>query len=672
MFGFLCVKSSAVLMLLIMSNAVAFGSENQGSEKTSSAEPEASSIETYIGSLYQNAKEDTTKVQVEVDSYGQKQNVKLTDLSADALKDLGARAHYDLAVISRFPSASQCADCHPRHYKEWAASPHAYAQLSPVFNSMQATFIERSLGTNGDFCIRCHSEVGMTLKEPLFTANANRSAVSRQGITCVVCHRIEKPYGRVSGRFGLEQGSIHKPMYGPLSNKTLKEVIERDSVSPEEGIKDGSELIHSEAEKRLYFSTEQICSMCHDVNSQNGFRLEAAYTQFLNSPAKARGETCQDCHMGIKQGIKSGYDKGPVAHVGGTPTPTKKITNHQFPGPDYSIIHPGIFPHSTEGPMIATFADWTSFDYIAGWGSDEFESVNNDGHSFPAAWQSHEKRRRAHDFTKLQIERLADIDVPRYQLLRRGYQFGKFKVEENSEAGIAFKLEVRNGTDGHNVPTGFDAERLIFVQVTVSDSEGAVVFQSGDRDPNGDVRDFLSRYVHNWEVPADPFLLNLQSEFLGLTIRGGYRSEILTVNFSQTALPFIRPNTSSSLLEGRPPATRKQVKSLAPNGTRWGEYEIDAEALTGRGPYTVNLKFISQMVPAHLVWDISGVGFDYGLSAKEIADRIVKGAMVLWEHDIVLDKTSGVIDLTPTEYQIMNSPPQQHKESWVLDLEQIF
>ncbi|MBT3813120.1 MAG: hypothetical protein HOF98_10015, partial [Gammaproteobacteria bacterium] len=279
-----------------MSNAVAFGSENQGSEKTSSAEPEASSIETYIGSLYQNAKEDTTKVQVEVDSYGQKQNVKLTDLSADALKDLGARAHYDLAVISRFPSASQCADCHPRHYKEWAASPHAYAQLSPVFNSMQATFIERSLGTNGDFCIRCHSEVGMTLKEPLFTANANRSAVSRQGITCVVCHRIEKPYGRVSGRFGLEQGSIHKPMYGPLSNKTLKEVIERDSVSPEEGIKDGSELIHSEAEKRLYFSTEQICSMCHDVNSQNGFRLEAAYTQFLNSPAKARGETCQDCH----------------------------------------------------------------------------------------------------------------------------------------------------------------------------------------------------------------------------------------------------------------------------------------------------------------------------------------------------------------------------------------
>ncbi len=48
-------------MLLIMSNAVAFGSENQGSEKISSAEPEASRIETDINSLYQDAKEDTTK-----------------------------------------------------------------------------------------------------------------------------------------------------------------------------------------------------------------------------------------------------------------------------------------------------------------------------------------------------------------------------------------------------------------------------------------------------------------------------------------------------------------------------------------------------------------------------------------------------------------------------------
>ena len=639
---------------------------------TGTSTSDLSKIEAEAGDLDNEAKAETKKVQKEVDAYGQDVRKKLDHLSADALDDLGARVHYELAVVNRYPSAAQCADCHPTEYAEWAASPHAYAQISPMFNAMQGTFIKRSGGTNGDFCIRCHNEVGMSLNEPLFTANANRSIVSREGITCIVCHRIEKPYGRVSGRFGLEQGNIHQPMYGPLSDEILKKVIDEFNVSPAPDIKPGSEPIHAKADKRLYFSTSQICSMCHDVNSQNGFRLEAAYTQFLNSPAKARGETCQDCHMGKKPGIKSGYAEGPVAHIGGVPTPVQKITNHQFPGPDYPIVHPGIFPHSTEGPDIAAFEDWLSFDYQAGWGSDIFESVRNDDHPFPEAWKSHDKRRKAHEFIQLQIERISNFDVARYQLLRRGYQFGKFVVEENSDEGISFNVEIKNGTDGHNVPTGFDSERLVFVQVTVTDQEGKVVFRSGDRDPNGDVRDLLSRYVHNWKLPADPYLLSLESDFLGLTIRGGYRSEILTVNFSPSVLPFVRPNPASSLLTGRPPDTRKFTKSLPPSGTRWGEYYVEPEALTGKAPYTVNIKFISQMMPVHLTWDVSGVGFDYGLSPKEVGDRIVKGAMVLWEHNIVLDKNAGMLDLTPTENQIMNSPPQKHKESWRLDLEQLF
>ena len=196
------LKSSTVLILLVLANALAYASENSSSNNqhnsTSAknitiASSEWNSIEADTKSIVSDAKKDEAKVRTDVDSYGQKERQKLDHLSAEALTDLGARAHYDLAVISRFPSASQCADCHPREYKEWSASPHSYAQISPMFNAMQATFLKRSKGTNGDFCIRCHTEVGMTLKEPLFTANANRSAVSRQGITCVVCHRLEKP-----------------------------------------------------------------------------------------------------------------------------------------------------------------------------------------------------------------------------------------------------------------------------------------------------------------------------------------------------------------------------------------------------------------------------------------------------------------------------------------------
>ena len=71
-----------------------------------------------------------------------------------------------------------------------------------------------------------------------------------------------------------------------------------------------------------------------------------------------------------------------------------------------------------------------------------------------------------------------------------------------------------NATDGHGVPTGFDGERNVFLQTTVTDCQGKVVFKSGDLDPNGDVRGENSVYVHNGELPQDKQLFSLQTKFL--------------------------------------------------------------------------------------------------------------------------------------------------------------
>ncbi|MEP6686516.1 MAG: multiheme c-type cytochrome, partial [Verrucomicrobiota bacterium] len=99
-----------------------------------------------------------------------------------------AAAHAQLLVENKFPSASTCATCHPTQFRQWSVSQHAYAQLSPVFNTMQATIEKRTSGTNGDFCIRCHTQVGMQLQEPVFVSNMDRNPTSREGISCIVCH----------------------------------------------------------------------------------------------------------------------------------------------------------------------------------------------------------------------------------------------------------------------------------------------------------------------------------------------------------------------------------------------------------------------------------------------------------------------------------------------------
>ena len=82
-----------------------------------------------------------------------------------------------------------------------------------------------------------------------------------------------------------------------------------------------------------------------------------------------------------------------------------------------------------------------------------------------------------------------------------------------------------NGTDGHPVPTGFDAERLVWLQITVKDDAGQVVYESGDLDPNGDLRDAHSLYVHNGDLPLDRELFSLQSKFITRNVRGGEREQ---------------------------------------------------------------------------------------------------------------------------------------------------
>ena len=67
------------------------------------------------------------------------------------------QAHEALFRATRFPTAQACRTCHPDHYREWSVSQHAYAQLSPIFNAMQATITKQTSGTNGDFDSPVHT-----------------------------------------------------------------------------------------------------------------------------------------------------------------------------------------------------------------------------------------------------------------------------------------------------------------------------------------------------------------------------------------------------------------------------------------------------------------------------------------------------------------------------------
>jgi Cytochrome c554 and c-prime len=552
------------------------------------------------------------------------------EVKGGAGSETAAKDHAALFTESRYPSATTCGTCHPVQFKQWAVSQHSYAQLSPAFMALQNFINDQVNGTNGDFCIRCHNQVGMNQGESPQISNLERHPTSREGITCVVCHRVENIYNKASGRIALVEGDLLQPVFGPSGNKELARVLKnpetyRVVTKPDQA----GRKIHTKAVKFAPISSSTFCGTCHDVTLLNGFRLEEAFSEYRDSPAAKKGVTCQDCHMGKVQGIAAGYDFGPAAVVGGVPTKPRKLTDHTMAGPDYSIVHPGIFPHNADAQQLATIAEWLKFDFKAGWGTDKFEDNIPEGYKFPPPWDSVDARFDAREILDVQFERLAGVREKRLEVLRNGYAIGDIVTQQSDRDGIRFKVQVKNITEGHNTPTGFTGERLVWLRVTVKDRTGEVVFKSGDTDPNGDVLDNESAYVHAGKMPLDEQLFNLQSRFLVQNIRGGERERTVTIPYSTTSLPFLRPTRLSLILTGESTVERNHRKGIEPLGHRWAKYHIEAKELSGNGPYSATIELMAQMFPINLISTIQVVGFDYGISPRAAAEAVVAGREVL-------------------------------------------
>lgn len=559
-----------------------------------------------------------------------------TEVKTEALLDTTeseSDPHQALFDQIELPRATECATCHPKHFKEWSVSQHAYAMISPVFQAMHKTINDRTSGTTGDFCIRCHT-TGMQRGEGIYEPYLKLSAVAKEGVTCVSCHRQNQNVGKISGRMGIIAGGITESIYGPTGNENLKKALNDEGFNLVTEPDGKGRKVHQEVKPFFAMLKPGFCGACHDVTNLDGFRLEEAFSEFKHSEAAKQGITCQDCHMGNIPGKPSGYGYGPAAVVAGNETEPRRLTNHYFAGPDYPVVHPALFPHNPEVSELAELEEWLNFDVNAGWGTESFENNLQDGAKFPEPWDDAELRYEARELINSQLERLDWAKEQRDQVLKNGYQLSDISVRP-SRGGFAIKAGIVNATNGHNVPTGFSAERLVFLQVTVKDASGAIVYQSGDRDPNGDVRDLHSLYVHDGLLPLDHNLLSLQSRFLVRGLRGGEREQVLAVNRLIDPRPFLRPSFTSSILLGGPSGGRIHKKSVVPGDTRWSKHWVDKGA--SQPPYRIHVALIAQMVPVNLVHDIQGVGFELGESVESLSKSIIEGAHVVSEKTIIFD-----------------------------------
>ena len=518
--------------------------------------------------------------------------------------------HAALFAESDYPSASTCASCHKTIYDEWSTSNHAYASISPVFHKFEQRINDLSQGTVGYFCLRCHASIGTTAGERRDLPLTARSQVSREGVTCITCHRVSERYGRVNGERRVEPGAIFAPVYGPSNGDGVAQAIARKEelkVKTSPGESGPGVNIHSAAIKFEQIDKSQFCVSCHQVAVHPGIKLEVVWEQYRASPSASNGVTCQDCHMGKTPGIPSGYAAGPAAVVNGTAIkPNRRRTNHSFYGPGYPTAHPGIFPHNPAAQRW-TPEQWLKFDVRAEWGTKAFEdrlTGANRKAGFPEEWKEPDDRFDAREIIDANVAKLEKKRELRRQVMENGSHIDGPFFHGDPRAGhdLEFNYRVTNTNPGHNMPSGsLGAQPELWLNVALIDPSGKRVWESGYVDGRGDMADEHSLEVRSGKVPYDKQLFNLQTKFLTTNVKGTDREMYLPINLDIDQLPFIRPAGQPITVMNHPPFVRMESRSLPPLANRDAGYSVPGNLLSRPGTYRLAVRMRSRAEPIYFM-----------------------------------------------------------------------
>lgn len=517
-------------------------------------------------------------------------------------------APIDDETLSNYPTAAKCGECHKQIYEEWSSSQHAYASISPMFHKFEQKFQDLTQGTVGTFCVRCHQQVGTQLGESRETPLWARSQISREGISCITCHRVKEQYGKVNGERRVEAGKIYEPVYGSGNKSVIKDVLaQKDTYSVKTSAEGRGNDIHAGMITNDQITKSEFCVSCHQVAVNLGIKLEIVWDQYRDSPARKAGTTCQDCHMGKVAGKPKGYATAPSAIVGGKEVnPGRKHANHRFIGPGYSIAHPGVFPHNVKAQTV-NMQDWLAFDWRAGWGTAAFEDKVAAGKikaTFPKRWADALDREEAREIIEENLAKLDERDKIRQQVLENSSDIDGPNISGTPAVGqdLAFSYKIKNLNSGHNLPSGsLGAQPQLWVNVALVDPDGKNVWESGYIDSNGDMADLHSLDVAAGRVQTDQQLVHFQTKFLTTNVKGTDREMYLPVNFDVDPLPHLRPPGVPTTVLNHPPLVRMENHSLPPLAEKMAEYQVPGKLITKPGKYRLAFRMRSRAEPIYFM-----------------------------------------------------------------------
>jgi hypothetical protein len=214
------------------------------------------------------------------------------------------------------------AGCHQQIYQEWQPSAHRYAAMDTIFQGIQSVMAKQNGAESTRYCGGCHDPISLfSGTKNIFVKNLTALEGYNEGISCLACHAIQKTDIRGNANYTLFQP---RPYLWQWARAGTPAALARNFLIrayPGQ---------HNRLSKRMYKKPE-YCAACHkqfidqEVNRVGWVQLQNQYDNWAASHWNHKGDArhtieCRECHMPLvastdpAAGDTSDYNRGPNDH----------------------------------------------------------------------------------------------------------------------------------------------------------------------------------------------------------------------------------------------------------------------------------------------------------------------------------------------------------------------
>lgn len=359
-------------------------------------------------------------------------------------------------IPEKFISSARCGACHTDAHAQWRQSAHGNAFREPFYQKNVKDLQSQKGIEFTRHCESCHNPAA------LFTgALTKNSKVKRpfddDGVSCIACHSIQSATGRGIGGYVMGEPAL---------------LVKEDGTQLLAGVTDQQILddipSHRRAMMRPLLKSADFCAACHksqvprelndykflrafsvgDEYQMSSFSKESPHPYYVRDK-----ETCNSCHM-----------KREAAPLFDVSAKLGKLASHRW---------------AAANTAIPVFYKWP----------EQLDAVNKVLETDAVGIDIFSIRRKSPGTGS------EDFIAP----LNRG----SFSLSANDR--ITAEVVITNKNIGHSFPPELRDFYEAFVEFTVQDDQGKVLYQSGFIKPNG----YLDESAHNYKT----YLVKLDGSF---------------------------------------------------------------------------------------------------------------------------------------------------------------